>query len=212
MLAISDNGTGMSQEVQARIFEPFFTTKGEGKGTGLGLSMCYGIVKQNGGYISVNSEPGQGTTFKIYLPYVEQEVAPPQVGVETAKLPAGTERVLLVEDDPLVRGLSARVLRQRGYNVLEASNGAEAVQIAQEQTSEIHLLLTDVVMPNMGVKEMTARLKALHPHIKVLFTSGYTDDAIVHHGVLEPGIEFIQKPFSPAKLLNWVRQVLEKQS
>jgi two-component system, cell cycle sensor histidine kinase and response regulator CckA len=122
----------------------------------------------------------------------------------------GTETVLLVEDDPLVRGLSSRVLRQRGYDVLEAGDGAEVLQVAQGQTREIHLMLTDVVMPNMGVKELTDQLKALHPHLKVLFTSGYTDEAIVNHGVLEPGIEFIEKPFSPAALLNRIRQVLEK--
>jgi two-component system, cell cycle sensor histidine kinase and response regulator CckA len=210
LLAITDNGTGMSKEVQARIFEPFFTTKEPGKGTGLGLSMCFGIVKQNGASITVASQEGRGTSFKIYLPRIPEEAVRQQQEVEGAiTLPLGTETILLVEDDALVRSLGARVLTQHGYQVLEASDGTAALEVAKNHPGEIHLLLTDVVMPNIGVKELTSRLKTQRPQTRVLYTSGYTDEAIVHQGVLDEGIEFIEKPFSPATLLNRVRRVLE---
>jgi signal transduction histidine kinase/ActR/RegA family two-component response regulator len=210
MLSVSDTGCGMSPEVKERIFEPFFTTKEKGKGTGLGLSTVYGIVKQSGGYVWVYSEPGQGTTFKIYLPRVEEEADALHRRVDVGDLQRGKETVLLVEDEAPVRGLAVRVLRNQGYRVLEAANGQEALSVAGEHAGEkIHLLLTDVVMPQMGGKELTDRLKALRPEIKVVFTSGYTDNAIVRHGVLEPGTDFLQKPFSPAALAQKVREVLD---
>ena len=190
MLSVSDTGVGMTPEVKERVFEPFFTTKEKGKGTGLGLSTVYGIVKQSGGNIWVYSELDHGTTFKIYLPRVEEEASTLLHGDDKRSLPQGSETVLLVEDDLSVRGLVVQVLRENGYNLLEAANGNEALRMAQEYAGEIHLLLTDVVMPQMGGKELADRLKTLRPNIKVLFTSGYTDNAIVHHGVLEPGTNF----------------------
>jgi two-component system, cell cycle sensor histidine kinase and response regulator CckA len=209
-LTISDSGIGMDEETMAHIFEPFFTTKEEGKGTGLGLAMCYGIVKQNEGHISVQSSVGQGSAFRIFIPRAESAIAPAGSKEEDEKLSEGTETILLVEDDPLVRRLSVEVLSQQGYAVLEASDGVEALQLAQTHHCKVHLLLTDVVMPNMGVGELTAQLKAIWPNLKVLFTSGYPDDAIVQQGVLETGVEFMEKPFGPAELLNRVRQVLQK--
>ncbi len=209
MLSVSDTGVGMTPEVKEHLFEPFFTTKEEGKGTGLGLSTVYGIVKQSGGDIWVYSEPGQGTTFKIYLPRVEEGAsALPHEG-DKDSLPRGRETILLVEDELSVRGFAVQVLRENGYNLLEAVNGSEALRMVQEYAGEIHLLLTDVVMPQVGGKELAQKLKALRPNIKVLFTSGYTDNAIVHHGVLEPGVKFLQKPFSPAALAQKVREVLD---
>jgi CheY-like chemotaxis protein len=209
-LTVSDSGIGISEDIIAPIFEPFFTTKEEGKGTGLGLSMCYGIVKQNGGHISVQSAVGQGSTFTIFIPRAESAVTPLGPEEDAKELLAGTETILLVEDDPLVRRLSVEVLSQQGYAVLEASDGVEALQLAQDHRCGIHLLLTDVVMPNMGIGELTSQLKAVCPNLKVLFTSGYADDAIVRQGVLEPEVEFMGKPFGPAELLNRVRQVLDK--
>jgi CheY-like chemotaxis protein len=201
----------MTPEVRERIFEPFFTTKEKGKGTGLGLSTVYGIVKQSGGNIWVYSEPGHGTTFKIYLPRVEEELDNLHVRDETESLPRGSETVFLVEDEPSVRSLAYRVLCQQGYTVLEAANGEEALRVAQEHAGEkIHLLLTDVVMPQMGGRELAETLKLLRPDIKVLYTSGYTDNAIVHHGVLNPGTHFLQKPFSPKTLSHKVREVLDR--
>jgi PAS domain S-box-containing protein len=210
MLSVSDTGCGMSPEVKEHLFEPFFTTKEKGKGTGLGLSTVYGIVKQSEGDVWVYSEPGQGTAFKIYLPRVEEEGITLPHGDDKDSLPRGRETVLLVEDELSVRGLAVQVLRENGYNLLEAANGIEALRMAQEYAGEIHLLLTDVVMPQMGGKELADRLKPLRPGIKVLFTSGYTDNAIVHHGVLEPGIDFLQKPFSPITLAQKVRKVLDR--
>jgi CheY-like chemotaxis protein len=210
-LSVSDTGFGMSKEVKEKVFEPFFTTKEKGKGTGLGLSTVYGIVKQIGGNIWVYSELNQGTTFKIYLPRVEEEATFLRHRDDTEILPQGRETVLLVEDDPSVRGFVVQVLRRQGYTVLEATNGKEALRVVQEEAGrKIHLLLTDVVMPQMGGKELADRLKILQPDIKVLFISGYTDNAIVHHGVLEPNINFLQKPFSPTALPRKVREVLDK--
>ncbi|MEW6377711.1 MAG: PAS domain S-box protein [Thermodesulfobacteriota bacterium] len=210
MLSMSDTGVGMTPEVRERIFEPFFTTKEEGKGTGLGLSTVYGIVKQSGGNIWVYSEPGQGTTFKIYLPSVDEEAEALPSRNESGKLPKGTETVLLVEDEPSVRELAARVLRQQGYTVLEATNGNEAMCIARGHMKEkIHLLLSDVVMPQMGGKELVKQFKSLHPEIKVLFISGYTDIAITHNSGFKPGATFLQKPFSPTELVKKVRNVLD---
>ncbi len=211
LLSVSDTGVGMTEEVKAHIFEPFFTTKERDKGTGLGLATCFGIVKQSGGHIWVYSEVGQGTTFKIYLPCLEDTVSPGPEQDKSDDLPRGTETVLLVEDEPSVRELAVRTLRQQGYQVLEAANGDEALRVFQEHAEEaIHLLLTDVVMPRLGGKELADRLKAMHPDIKVLFISGYTNNAIVHHGVLKPGITFLPKPFSPQMLAHKVREVLDR--
>jgi PAS domain S-box-containing protein len=210
-LSVSDTGVGMSFDTKEKVFEPFFTTKEKGKGTGLGLSTVYGIVKQCEGNIWVYSEPGHGTTFKIYLPRVEEKLDPILKQEELDYLPKGNETVLLVEDDPLVRDLAHRLLIGQGYKVLEASNGEEALRVAQENTGEkIHLLLTDVVMPQMGGKELSEKLKHLRPDIGVLYTSGYTDNTIVHHGTLEPGTYFLQKPFSPKTLSHKVREVLDR--
>jgi PAS domain S-box-containing protein len=209
MLAITDTGTGMDKETESRIFEPFFTTKEQGKGTGLGLSTVYGIVKQSGGHIGVHSEPGRGTTFKLYLPQVDEDEGRPIE--DPTEMPAnGTETVLLVEDESQVRKFAALVLRGTGYKVLEASGGEEALISAQQHKGRIHMLLTDVVMPGMSGKELSERLKQRRPNIKVIFASGYTDDAILHHGVLGPEMEFIQKPFTPSSLTQKVRQVLGK--
>ncbi len=211
MLSVSDTGCGMSPEIKELIFEPFFTTKEEGKGTGLGLSTIYGIVRQSGGNIWVYSEPGRGTTFKIYLPRVEEETGALPVHDDTDHLPKGNETVLLVEDDSSLRALAARVLRYQGYKVLEATNGHEAIGVARENTQErIHLLLTDVVMPYMGGRELVKRMKTLHSEIRVLFISGYTDHAITFHAGLKPGTPFLQKPFSPTALAKKVREVLDQ--
>jgi PAS domain S-box-containing protein len=210
LLAISDTGVGMDAEIQSHLFEPFFTTKAAGKGTGLGLATCYGIVKQHSGSIGVYSEVGHGTTFKIYLPCVASATERGVQRVEVDGLPRGAETVLLVEDEISVRALAARVLRAQGYAVIEAANGDEALALAHDRgEAGIDLLLTDVIMPQIGGRELAARLKALLPQVKVLYMSGYTDDAIVHHGRLEPGIVFLHKPFSPAALARKVREVLD---
>jgi signal transduction histidine kinase/DNA-binding response OmpR family regulator len=209
MLAVSDTGCGMSIETKARIFEPFFTTKDKGRGTGLGLSTVYGIVKQSGGNIWVYSEPNRGTTVKVYLPHFdcdkEQAECP---GVEKAA-PRGSETILLVEDEDVVRGLARQILQQAGYNVLDAGSGDEALRMCREHSDPIHLLLTDVVMPETSGKEIAQSLTSLRPGTCVLFMSGYTDDAIVHHGVLDSNVEFIQKPFTPVALARKVREVLD---
>ncbi|MFL5800937.1 MAG: response regulator [Roseiflexaceae bacterium] len=209
LLAVSDTGTGMDAEVKRRLFEPFFSTKDLGKGTGLGLATCYGIVAQHGGHIQVYSELSHGTSFKIYLPCAEGAVsaAPPHDDVSEPL--HGVEIVLLVEDELAVRELAGRVLRARGYTVLEAADGEEALYITQQHRGAApQLLLTDVVMPQLSGNALAARLKDSVPGIKVLFMSGYTDDAIVHHVRLEPGMAFLHKPFSPATLARKVREVL----
>jgi PAS domain S-box-containing protein len=208
MLAISDSGLGMDAATQARIFEPFFTTKGKDKGTGLGLSTVYGIVKQSGGFIWVYSEPGKGTTFKVYFPRVEGEISKSAGENESELGLRRFETVLVVEDEGSVRALACRILRERGYSVLEAADGMEALRIAGEFTEEIHLVLTDVVMPGMSGKELVSQLKAVRPAIKALFVSGYTDNAIVHHGVLDSNVAFLQKPFSADGLARKVREVV----
>jgi PAS domain S-box-containing protein len=211
LLAITDTGTGMSPEIKARVFEPFFTTKGVGQGTGLGLSTCYGIIKQSGGHISVYSEPGRGTTFKIYLPQIPAENQPPPP--KSAALPGGTETILLVEDDASLCELAATLLRRLGYTVLTAANGVEALSLKQQRaTGHIDLLFTDVVMPHMSGKELADRVQALFPHTKILFTSAYTENASLRQGVLDKGVAFLQKPFTPTALAHKVRAVLDQPS
>ena len=210
MLAISDTGQGMSDEVKEHIFEPFFTTKERGSGTGLGLATTYGAVKQAGGSIEVSSQVGIGTTFRIYLPRVEEEAEKPASDILPTDLPGGTETVLLVEDEDTVRNLCARILRDLGYKVVEARNGGEAVAATMGSEERIDLLLTDVVMPGMSGGELATRLVLHHPEMKVLFTSGDTDDVIVHHGVLDEGVSFIGKPYSSEGLERKVREVLDK--
>jgi two-component system cell cycle sensor histidine kinase/response regulator CckA len=208
MLAVTDTGVGMGTEVKSQIFEPFFTTKAKGKGTGLGLSTVYGIIKQSGGYVWVYSEPGHGTTFKIYLPRVDAPAhAPlPQPEVETL---TGTETILLAEDDDTLRRLSKGLLEKAGYTVIEAENAARAVAVARAYEGAIHLLVADVVMPGGSGRDLARQLAESRPNAKVLYVSGYTDDAIVHHGMLEPGLNFLQKPFTPAALARKVRAVLD---
>jgi PAS domain S-box-containing protein len=211
MLAISDTGRGMSETVKARAFEPFFTTKGVGEGTGLGLSICYGIIKQSGGHISVYSEPGRGTTFKIYLPQVAESAGIPVQRLDAPDLPRGTETVLLVEDDPALREMAASLLRRLGYTVLTAANGIEALSLCHErETGRIDLLFTDVVMPHMSGRELADRMRALYPRTRILFTSAYTETAIAHQGVLNQGVVLLQKPFSPSALAQRLREVLDQ--
>ena len=208
-LSVSDTGVGMSSEVQARVFEPFFTTKEVGKGTGLGLATCYGIVKQSGGDIRVMSEPGKGSTFEVFLPALSEDAVDAGAVSHPGDLPRGTETVLLVEDEPLVRSMASQVLREQGYTVLESTNGVEALRVVEERGEErIHLLLTDMVMPQMGGSELAERLRTQHPETGVLFTSGYTDAAVVHQDLLQSGTDFIHKPFTPAALAQKIRSVL----
>jgi PAS domain S-box-containing protein len=210
MLAVSDTGVGMTDEVKAHIFEPFFTTKEIEKGTGLGLSTVYGIVKQSNGNIWVYSEPGHGATFKIYLPRVEK---PSHIMEETKKrdyTPHGSETVIVVEDDESLRRMAVKSLESYGYTTLSAENGQEALSMCEKHKDQIHLMLTDVVMPGMSGKTLSDRLKALNPDINVLFMSGYTDNAIMHNEVLEKGIAFLQKPFTPDRLARKVREVLDE--
>ncbi len=209
MLAVSDTGIGMDKETQTHLFEPFFTTKEVGKGTGLGLATIYGIIKQSDGHIWVYSEVGQGTTFKVYLPRQAETVATDTLAASAVEVRRGYETILLVEDADMVRNLTQRILSKNGYTVLEAGNGAEALQICQNHSGPIHLLLTDVVMPGMSGRELADRLTPLRPGLKILYMSGYTDDAIVHHGLLEPGIAFLQKPFSTTLLTHKLREVLD---
>ena len=211
-LIARDNGIGMTKEVAARVFEPFFTTKEQGKGTGLGLSTCYGIVKQNGGHITVWSEPGTGTAFTIYLPRATDQAAIGPHPGHSDLVPRGGEMVLVVEDEETVRSLAARILRQQGYTVLEAENGGEALKAVEEfadRDIDLDLLLTDMVMPLMGGRELAYRLRAKHTNTKVLYTSGYPDPAIIHQGPLGPSTDFIPKPFTPDELARRVREVLD---
>jgi nitrogen-specific signal transduction histidine kinase/ActR/RegA family two-component response regulator len=209
MLAVSDNGCGMDKEVQSHLFEPFFTTKEKGRGSGLGLSTVYGIIKQSGGNIWAYSEPSLGTTFKIYLPRVEKsaKVYKPKARPSTA--PGGTETILLVEDEEAVRTMVSRILQNKGYTVLEARQGVEAIEICERYHDSIHLMVTDVIMPQMSGRELAERLAPLLPDMKVLYMSGYPDNTIVQHGVLEAGTAFLQKPFTLNALELKVREVLD---
>jgi PAS domain S-box-containing protein len=210
MLSVSDTGCGMDHRIQSRIFEPFFTTKPKGKGTGLGLSTVYGIVQQNHGVICVSSEPGAGATFRICLPRVSEK----EIGVSRPKrLSAdlrGTETVLLVEDDEVVGNLAAKVLNRRGYKVIRSTSPTDALPLFERHKDEVRLLLTDIVMPGMDGKELFARLQAMRVDLRVIFMSGYTEDIIAHHGVLEEGINFVQKPFTIDELCQAVRRVLDQ--
>ena len=209
MLAVSDTGSGMEPQVRDRIFEPFFTTKQRGKGTGLGLATAHGIVEQLGGHIFVYSEPGRGTSFKIYLPRVEEELTGPSRAAAEGPN-AGTETLLVVEDDGAVRRSVERILEGAGYTVLTAKDGQDALRLVRERNGTLDLLLTDVVMPGLNGKELAAQIETLCPGIRILFTSGYPDDAIVHHGVLEEGQRIIDKPFSARALRRAVRRVLDE--
>ena len=212
LLSVSDTGAGMDRETQSRIFEPFFTTKEKGKGTGLGLSTVYGIVKQGGGYIFAQSEPGCGTTFRIYLPRVADPADSPRVDKHSQAAAGGSETVLLVEDEESVRELVRETLKTRGYTVIEASDGIAGMRVSEEYQGNIEILITDVVMPGMSGRELAKRVAAARPNIRVLYLSGYTEDAIIHEGALEPGTGFLQKPFTLQVLARKVREVLQGES
>jgi two-component system, cell cycle sensor histidine kinase and response regulator CckA len=210
MLAVSDTGCGMDEKTRARIFEPFFTTKGPDKGTGLGLAMVYGFIKQCSGHVFVHSEPGIGSTFKVYLPAVDGTPAAEKPQPAVTAMPHGDETILLVEDNPGVRALTRHALQTCGYAVLEASHGKEALHLASTHAGSIHLLVTDVVMPDIGGRAVAERVVTIKPGIKVLYLSGYTDDAVVRHGVLQSETAFLQKPFTPSSLAQKVRSVLDR--
>jgi two-component system, cell cycle sensor histidine kinase and response regulator CckA len=206
MLAVTDNGCGMDHETQTHIFEPFFTTKGEGKGTGLGLATVFGVVKQSGGYVSVYSELGQGTSFKVYLPRTDDFVAAAaKPGKGNVR---GSETILIVEDAQPLRELARELLEASGYTVLEAINGEDAIRVAEKHRGHIHLLLSDVVMPIMGGWKLTEHMLRMYPDMKMLYMSGYTDEFMAHHGVLDSGVALLQKPFTKESLMSKVREVL----
>jgi CheY-like chemotaxis protein len=210
MLAVTDNGCGMNEETRAHIFEPFFTTKEKGKGTGLGLATVYGIVKQSGGYIWVYSEPGVGTTFKIYLPRIDEDEA--RTGVDgdatLCALPRGSEVVLLVEDEKGVRELTREYLETSGYSVVEAGDGYSALELARAHEGPIHALITDVVMPGLSGRELSEQMAKLRPGIKVLYMSGYTDQSAFRNGILHKGAELLQKPFGMSTLASKLKEIL----
>jgi two-component system cell cycle sensor histidine kinase/response regulator CckA len=210
MIAVSDDGHGMDSETRRHIFEPFFTTKEKGKGTGLGLATVYGMVKQAGGDIWVYSEPGQGTTFKLYFPRVSEAVSDSFGSVAALDRQGGGETILVVEDEQAVRDLTVRILQQLGYTILTASSGAEALELSRSHAGDIDLLLTDVVMPNMSGRQLADHIHTSRPKTKVVFLSGYTENTVVHHGVLDPGVDFLPKPFSRENLSRKLREVLTR--
>jgi two-component system, cell cycle sensor histidine kinase and response regulator CckA len=209
MLAVSDTGCGMTDDIKAHIFEPFFTTKEQGKGTGLGLATVYGIIKQSGGQIEVYSEIGKGTTFKIYFPQVAGEIAPMKSNQTLPGVAQGNEVILVVEDDEGVRELVIEILTVYGYKVLIAGHGNEALAVCGSHKGPIELLMTDMVMPEMNGPELAERIRAIRPEIKVLFTSGYTEHAVVNNGMLSPEMNFLHKPFTPQAVARKVREVLD---
>ncbi len=211
-LRVADTGIGMTEEILSRLWEPFFTTKEVGKGTGLGLPTVHGIVHQSGGHVWVESEPGQGSTFYVLLPRVDRPAEPVATQPTVESAPAGSETVLLVEDESTVRALARRILERHGYSVLEASDVENALRLCHEYEGAVHLVLTDVVMPGMSGPELAERLLTIRPQLRVLYMSGYTDDALVEHGVLEPGVQLLQKPFSPLALVHRVRAVLDSEN
>jgi CheY-like chemotaxis protein len=212
MLAVGDTGVGMDEELLPYIFEPFFTTKEEGKGTGLGLATVYGIVKQSDGYIWPESEPGRGTTFRIYLPRVEERIEPAEREQAPIALPRGTETILVVEDEDSVRELTRRVLERQGYEVLAAGHPGEALRLCAEHTEPIHLLLTDIVMPGMHGCELAERLVPSRPETRVLYMSGYPNEAITRQEVMGAGEDFLQKPFTSDALVCTIREILDRSS
>jgi CheY-like chemotaxis protein len=209
LITVEDNGVGMNETTRARAFEPFFTTKAEGQGTGLGLATAYGIVEQSEGFILLHSEVGKGSVVRVYLPCVDEPLTEDRKRPPTPPRLA-TETVLVVEDEPAARELVAEVLRGQGYGVLLAGNGQEAVEIAMRAGAPIHLLLTDVVLPKLSGRAAATRIRSIHPRVKVLYMSGYTDDEFSRQGVLEPGIVLLQKPFTPDDLLRRVGEVLDE--
>jgi two-component system, cell cycle sensor histidine kinase and response regulator CckA len=210
-LAITDTGIGMDAETQSHIFEPFFTTKEPGKGTGLGLATVYGIVKQSAGSINVYSEPGRGTTFRVYLPRVDEQTEVVALEPEAPQSLEGRETVLVVEDDPEVRRLIGEILRARGYHVIESTKGEEAIRMAHTLPDPMQLIVADVVLPEMSGPEVVRRVKEARPAIRALYISGYTDEAVLRHGTLEAGAMFLSKPFVPEALAGKVREALDRQ-
>jgi CheY-like chemotaxis protein len=210
MLAVSDTGTGIPEDIRGKIFEPFFTTKPAGQGTGLGLAMCQGIVKQADGHIEVYSELDKGSTFKVYLPVVMEGAESLRKSPSTAPMRGGTETVIFVEDEPLVRDFAQQALSGLGYTVIDAANGFMALERAASHLGAVHILVTDVVMPKMSGTELAKKMVEKYPGIKVLYSSGYTENAIVHHGILGEDINFIQKPYTPSALAEAIRKVLDQ--
>ncbi len=209
MVSVSDTGLGMTGEVMEHIFEPFFTTRRSGDGTGLGLSTCFGIVKQAGGHIWAYSEPGRGSTFKVYVPRATSPATPRRPRGRAPELPRGTETVLIAEDEAVVRRVIVRVLRELGYNVLEAENGCAAVDVARAHPGAIDLVIADVVMPGMGARELRETLLRERPDARILFMSGYTNESALRNGTVETGDDFLSKPFSPSMLARRVRETLD---
>jgi CheY-like chemotaxis protein len=208
MIAVNDNGMGMDEETVSHIFEPFFTTKEKDKGTGLGLSTVYGIVKQSGGYIWVYSEKEKGTTIKVYFPRVDESIKPDTKSEVSAKFLNGTETLLVVEDEDMVREIITHTLNRYSYTLLVANGPDEAFQLCKKYTGKINLLITDVIMQGMSGRDLAQQLSPRYPEMKILYISGYTDDIIIHHGILDQGINFMQKPFTPYTLARKVREVL----